>query len=68
MLWTLDYERPDGLLVVDYTYFEREQPTDLRRERARTSTLTWSSTTPSRTSGTTAWARSSLPCWRRGWN
>jgi hypothetical protein len=26
MLWTLEYERPDGLLVADYTYFERQQP------------------------------------------
>lgn len=26
MLWTLDYERADGLLVVDYPYFEREEP------------------------------------------
>ena len=27
MLWTLQDPRPDGLLVVEYPYFEREQPT-----------------------------------------
>ena len=27
MLWTLDDERPDGLLVAEYPYFEREEPT-----------------------------------------
>ncbi len=26
MLWTLDDERSDGLLVSDYSYFEREEP------------------------------------------
>jgi SAM-dependent methyltransferase len=26
MLWALDDARPDGLLVVDYPYFEREEP------------------------------------------
>ena len=26
MLWTLDDERTDGLLVSDYSYFEREEP------------------------------------------
>jgi SAM-dependent methyltransferase len=27
MLWSLPDSRPDGLLVVDYPYFEREEPT-----------------------------------------
>jgi SAM-dependent methyltransferase len=27
MLWALEDERPDGLLVVEYPYFEREEPT-----------------------------------------
>jgi SAM-dependent methyltransferase len=27
MLWALDDPRPDGLLVVEYPYFEREEPT-----------------------------------------
>jgi SAM-dependent methyltransferase len=27
MLWTLEDERPDGLLVAEYPYFEREDPT-----------------------------------------
>ena len=27
MLWALEDERPDGLLVVDYPYFERAEPT-----------------------------------------
>jgi SAM-dependent methyltransferase len=26
MLWTLEDSRPDGLLVVEYAYFEREEP------------------------------------------
>jgi SAM-dependent methyltransferase len=26
MLWTLEDERPDGLLVAEYPYFEREEP------------------------------------------
>jgi SAM-dependent methyltransferase len=26
VLWTLDDERPDGLLVMEYPYFEREEP------------------------------------------
>jgi SAM-dependent methyltransferase len=26
MLWTLDNERPDGLLVAEYPYFEQEEP------------------------------------------
>jgi SAM-dependent methyltransferase len=26
MLWALDYERPDDLLVVEYPYFERTEP------------------------------------------
>jgi hypothetical protein len=26
MLWALDYERPDELLVVEYPYFERAEP------------------------------------------
>ena len=26
MLWTLDDERPDGLLVAEYPYFERDEP------------------------------------------
>ncbi|HEY3944862.1 MAG TPA: class I SAM-dependent methyltransferase [Solirubrobacteraceae bacterium] len=26
MLWTLEDERPDGLLVADYPYFERDEP------------------------------------------
>ena len=27
MLWTLDDSRPDGLMVVDFPYFERDEPT-----------------------------------------
>jgi SAM-dependent methyltransferase len=27
MLWALDYERADGQLVVEYPYFERQEPT-----------------------------------------
>ena len=26
MLWSLQDARPDGLLVVEYPYFEREEP------------------------------------------
>jgi SAM-dependent methyltransferase len=32
MLWTLDDERPDDLLVVDYPYFERAEPTQFDQQ------------------------------------
>ena len=37
MLWTLEDERPDGLLVAEYPYFEREEPTifDIRAHTFR---------------------------------
>ena len=37
MLWALDYERPDGLLVVEYPYFEREEPMVFDESRAHMS-------------------------------
>ena len=33
MLWTLDDPRPDGVLAVEYPYFERTEPIDLGRRR-----------------------------------
>ncbi len=44
MLWTLDDERDDDLLVVEYPYFERDEPMIFDRA-APTSRPTWSSST-----------------------
>lgn len=67
MLWALDDARDDGLLVVDYPYFEREEPIVID-EGAPTSRPTPSSPTTGPTSGITASVRSSPRCSTPGWS
>jgi hypothetical protein len=66
MLWTLDDERDDDLLVVRYPYFEREQPqvfddggtyVETGAVFRHTISYEWNH----------GLGRSSPRCWTRGW-
>ena len=58
MMNTLSDPRPDGLLVVEYPYFETATGTTFTTTEVRTSTTraSWPNRRPS--SSTTAWERS----------